>query len=353
MDELTKLLAEITPPDSEAETAARRHWDSLAKPLGSLGLLEDAVVRIAALTGKVQVSLGKRTLVVFCADNGVVAQGVTQTDSSVTAAVACSLARGSSTVCPMARVARCEVRPVDVGMLDFPGYAGVLDRRIQNGTGDISMGPAMSREACIRAVLAGAELAREQKQAGADILAGGEMGIGNTTTSSAVVSVLLGVEPERVTGRGAGLSTDGLARKVEAIRRAIAVNAPDPQDPIDVLAKVGGLDLAAMCGFYLGCARYRVPVVLDGLISTVAALCAVRLCPNAKGALLSSHVSAEPAGHMVLEALGLEPLITAQMRLGEGSGAVAALPLLDLALAVYGAGQTFGELGIEAYTPQK
>lgn len=353
MDEWNNLLAAIAPPDPKAEAAARQHWDSLAKPLGSLGLLEDAVVKIAALTGKVQVSLGKRMLVVFCADNGVVAQGVTQTDSSVTAAVACSLARGSSTVCPMARAARCEVLPVDVGILNFPGYAGVLNRRVQNGTGDISLGPAMSREACIQAMLAGAELAREQKQAGVDILAGGEMGIGNTTTSSAVASVLLGVEPERVTGRGAGLSTDGLARKVEAIRRAIAVNAPDPQDPVDVLSKVGGLDLAALCGFYLGCARYRVPVLLDGLISTVAALCAVRLCPDARGALLSSHVSAEPAGKMVLEALGLEPLITAQMRLGEGSGAVAALPLLDLALAVYGGGQTFGELGIEAYTPQK
>lgn len=353
MDEWNHLLAAITPPDPQAEAAARQHWDSLAKPLGSLGLLEDGVVKIAALTGKVQVALRKRALVVFCADNGVVAQGVTQTDSSVTAAVACSLARGSSTVCLMARAARCEVIAADVGILNFPGCSGVLDRRVQNGTGDITQGPAMSREACVRAVLAGAELAREQKETGVDILAGGEMGIGNTTTSSAVTAVLLGMEPEQVTGRGAGLSTQGLQRKVEAVRRAIAVNAPDPYDPIDVLSKVGGLDLAALCGFYLGCARHRVPVVLDGLISTVAALCAVRLCPDARGALLASHVSAEPAGKLVLEALGLEPLITARMRLGEGSGAVAALPLLDLALAVYGGGQTFGELGIEAYTPQE
>lgn len=353
MNELQSLLSAIAPPDREAASAAERQWDSLAKPLGSLGLLEQAVVKIAALTGRVQVELRKRALVVFCADNGVVARGVTQTDSSVTAAVACSLARGSSTVCPMARVARCAVVPVDVGILDFPGCPGVLPRRVQNGTGDITQGPAMSREECLRAILTGGSLAREQKGRGADILAGGEMGIGNTTTSSAVAAVLLGVEPEQVTGRGAGLSAAGLARKVEAVRRAIAVNAPDPRDPVDVLAKVGGLDLAALCGFYLGCARYRVPVVLDGLISAVAALCAVRLCPAAREAMIAGHVSAEPAGNMVLEALELEPLITAQMRLGEGSGAVAALPLLDMALAVYSGGQTFGELGIEAYTPQK
>lgn len=353
MDELKPLLSAVAPPDRGAEVAAKSHWDSLAKPLGSLGLLEETVVKIAALTGNQQVALQKRSLVVFCADNGVVAQGVTQTDSSVTAAVARSLAEGSSTVCPMARAARCEVVPVDVGMLDFPGCSGVLDRRVQNSTGDITLGPAMEREACVRAILTGAELAREQKDKGMDILAGGEMGIGNTTTSSAVAAVLLGLEPEHVTGRGAGLSTAGLVRKVEAVRRAIAVNSPDPCDPVDVLSKVGGLDLAALCGFYLGCARYRIPVLLDGLISTVAALCAVRLCPNARGALLASHVSAEPAGKLVLEALDLAPLITAQMRLGEGSGAVAALPLLDMALAVYSGGQTFEKLGIAAYTPQK
>lgn len=352
MDELNKLLKAIAPPDRKAGQAAKEQWDSLAKPLGSLGLLEDAVVKMAALTGKKEIALRNRTLAVFCADNGVVAQGVTQTDSSVTAAVARSLARGTSTVCPMTRTARCRVVPVDVGMVDFPGFPGVLDRRVKNGTGDITRGPAMSREECVRAILAGAELARELKEQGADILAGGEMGIGNTTTSSAVAAVLLGLEPEQVTGRGAGLSTQGLRRKVAAVERAIAVNAPDPREAVDVLAKVGGLDLAALCGFYLGCARERVPVLLDGFISAAAALCAVGLCPNAAGALLASHVSAEPAGGRMLEALGLAPLITAQMRLGEGSGAVAALPLLDMALAVYGGGQTFGELGIEAYAPQ-
>lgn len=331
---------------------AKIRWDSLAKPLGSLGLLEDAIVQIAALTGNVDVDLSRRTLLVLCADNGVVAQGVTQTDSSATAAVAQALGTGESTVCHMAQVTDCKVLPVDVGILDFPGAPGVLDRRIRNGTEDITQGPAMSREECINAIQTGMELVREQKEAGVSILAAGEMGIGNTTTSSAVASVLLDRPSAEMVGRGAGLSTAGLARKRAAVERALECSRPDPADPVDVLSKVGGLDLAALCGVYLGGAKYQVPVLLDGLISGVAALCAVRLWPKASAALLASHVSAEPAGALVLEALGKKPLITAGMRLGEGSGAVAALPLLDMALAVYQSGHTFGRIGIEPYTPQ-
>lgn len=336
----------------DSEYAARARWDSLAKPLESLGLLEDAIVQIAALTGNADVDLSCRTLLVFCADNGVVAQGVTQTDSSVTAAVARALAAGESTVCHMALTVDCQVIPVDVGILDFSGAPGVLDRRVRNGTGDITQGPAMSREECVRAIEAGMELVREQKTAGVSILAAGEMGIGNTTSSSAVASVLLGLPPAEVTGRGAGLSKAGLARKISAIERAVQVNCPDPDDPVDVLTKVGGLDLAALCGVYLGGAEYQVPILLDGFISTAAALCAVRLRQSAAKALLASHVSAEPAGALLLDALDKKPLITAQMRLGEGSGAVAALPLLDMALAVYSSGHTFTKMGMEPYTPQ-
>lgn len=335
-----------------AEREAGKRWDSLAKPLGSLGLLEDAIVQIAALTGNADVNLSRRALLVFCADNGVVAQGVTQTDSSVTAAVARALAAGESTACHMARVANCRVIPVDMGILDFPGAPGVLDRRVRNGTGDITQGPAMSREECVQAIQTGMELVREQKEAGVSVLAAGEMGIGNTTTSSAVASVLLGLPPAEVTGRGAGLSDAGLARKIAAIERAVSVNRPDPADPVDVLAKVGGLDLAALCGVYLGGEKYRLPVLLDGFISAAAALCAVRLWPECSGALIASHVSAEPAGALLLEALGKKSIITAEMRLGEGSGAVAALPLLDMALAVYSSGHTFAKMGMEPYTPQ-
>ena len=330
---------------------AKERWDSLAKPLGSLGLLEDAIVQIAALTGNAEVDLSRRILLVLCADNGVVVQGVTQSDSSVTAAVARALAAGESTVCHMARTANCSVIPVDVGILNFPGASGVLDRRIQNGTADITRGPAMSREACERAIQTGMELVREQKEAGVNLLAAGEMGIGNTTTSSAAAAVLLDRPPGELVGRGAGLSGAGLVRKRAAVERAVQINRPDPNDPVDVLSKVGGLDLAALCGVYLGAAKYRLPVLLDGFISGVAALCAVRLRPDASQALIASHVSAEPAGALVLEALGKRPLITAGMRLGEGSGAVAALPLLDMALAVYQSGHTFGKMGMEPYVP--
>ena len=346
------LLNTITPPDEVARAEARRRWNECAKPLGSLGLLETALEDIAALTGSADIRLDRRAVLVLCADNGVVAQGVTQSPSSVTGLVAKQLAARRTSVCRMAQAARCQVVPVDVGILDFQEMPGVLSRRIGNGTGDISQGPAMTRRQAEQALHTGMELVREQQALGVDLLATGEMGIGNTTTSSAVACVLLGRPAEEMTGRGAGLSDQGLQKKTAAIRRALEVNRPDPSDPLDILQKVGGFDIAAMCGVFLGGALYRVPVLIDGLISAVAALCALRLCPAAGKAMLASHVSAEPAGGLVLEALGKQPLITAGMRLGEGTGAVAAMPLLDLALAVYRESYTFEEGGIEAYQPQ-
>ena len=346
------LLNTITPPDEVARAEARRRWNDCAKPLGSLGLLETALEDIAALTGSADIRLDRRAVLVLCADNGVVAQGVTQSPSSVTGLVAKQLAARRTSVCRMAQAARCQVVPVDVGILDFQEMPGVLSRRIGNGTGDISQGPAMTRRQAEQALQTGMELGREQQALGVELLATGEMGIGNTTTSSAVACVLLGRPAEEMTGRGAGLSDQGLQKKTAAIRRALEVNRPDPSDPLDILQKVGGFDIAAMCGVFLGGALYRVPVLIDGLISAVAALCALRLCPAAGKAMLASHVSAEPAGGLVLEALGKQPLITAGMRLGEGTGAVAAMPLLDLALAVYRESYTFEEGGIEAYQPQ-
>ena len=349
---LEELLCEIHRPDAEAMAAARLRWDSLAKPLGSLGRLEEAVTRIAGITGDPDVRLDRRALLVFCADHGVVAQGVTQCGSEVTASVARALAAGESTVCHMAKVANCTVIPVDVGIADASERPGVIPRRIRSGTEDMTARAAMDREECVSAILTGAELVQELAAEGTQIIAVGEMGIGNTTAASAVTSVLLGLPPERVTGRGAGLSDAGISRKVSAIKRAISVNTPDGDDPIDVLSKVGGLELAAMCGAFLGGASSHVPVVIDGVISAAAALCAVRLCPEARGALLPSHVSSEPAGFLLLDALDLKPLLTAELHLGEGSGAVALLPLLNMALSVYHSGQTFDRLGIRAYTPQ-
>ena len=342
---------QISSPDEADCTACKARWDAVAKPLGSLGLLETAVQRIAALTGNADVSLAKRTLLVLCADNGVVREGVTQTDSSVTRQVAQSLAAGVSSVCRMAAVARCSVVPVDMGML--APVAGVLDRRVRAGTGDIAKGPAMTRAQAEEAIQAGIDLALAQKAAGAQIVATGEMGIGNTTTSAAVASVLLGVDPAAGAGRGAGLSDAGLARKRAALRRAVAINRPDPDDPLGVLAAVGGLDLAGLCGVFLGCALARVPVVVDGCISATAALAAVRLCPRAGAAMLASHLPDEPMGAPLLRALGLEPPLHAGLRLGEGTGAVSLLPLLDMALAVYHTAGSFGDIGVVPYTPQE
>ena len=349
---LERILNEIHGGDAVARQGALDHWNGLAKPLGSLGVLEDMVLRIAALTGDPEVKLDRRTLVVFCGDNGVVAQGVSQSQPDVTTAVAGALGAGTSTASFMARAARCEVLPVNIGMLEGERLPGVFQRCVRKSTGDITLGPAMSREECERAIGTGIQLAREQKEKGASILLTGEMGIGNTTTSCAVACVLLGRPPRELAGRGAGLSDAGLERKIAAMERAMEVNRPDRDDPVDVLTKVGGLDLAGMCGLCIGGARYQVPVLLDGLISTVAALCAVRLCPAVRDALLPSHLSAEPAARLVMDELGLEPPISAGLHLGEGTGALLALSLLDQTMAVYQSGHTFAHLGIDAYTEQ-
>lgn len=345
------LLRQVTPPDEGARAAARRQWAACAKPLGSLGLLEDILTGMAALTGTAQLNLKPRAVLVLCADNGVVAQGVSQSGSEVTGIVARALAAGQSNVCRMAALADCEVLPVDMGIRDFAPVPGVQENRIGNGTADMTQGPAMTRQQAEQAILSGMELVKKQKARGIHLLATGEMGIGNTTTATAVACALLKETPEKLTGRGAGLSDAGLCRKRSAIERALSVNCPDPADPVDILAKVGGFDIAGLCGVFLGGALYGVPVLVDGAISAVAALCAIRLCPLADKAVFVTHQSAEPAGALLLQALGKRPLITAGMRLGEGTGAVAALPLLDMALAVY-RGSTFADYGMDPYQPQ-
>jgi len=225
---------------------------------------------------------------------------------------------------------------------------GVIDRSIARGTGDISLGPAMSREQALTAIKTGIDLVAQTKDDGYKILATGEMGIGNTTTSSAMAAAFLGLPVETVTGRGAGLSNAGLARKCAAIERALAVNEPDANDALDVLSKLGGFDIAGLVGLFIGGAVHRVPIVIDGFISALAAYTAARLCPTCTCAMLPSHVSAEPAARMLFDELGIEPIIHAGLRLGEGTGAVLLFPLLDAALALYN-GTTFDDTGIEAY----
>ena len=349
--ELNHLLATITPPDETARVAAHAHWASLAKPLGGLGALETMLEDTAALTESATLDFSQRAVLVLCSDNGVVAQGVSQTDQSVTRAVAENLAARRTSVCQMAKTARCEVVPVDMGIAGDP-VPGVLNCRIAAGTADFTQGPAMSRAQAVEAIAHGIALVQTQKGQGVRLLATGEMGIGNTTTSSAVAAVLLGQPVEVMTGRGAGLSDEGLARKLDAIRHGIIVNHPSADDPLDVLSKLGGFDIAGLCGIFLGGALEQVPVLVDGFISGVAALCAVRLCPAASKAVFASHCSTEPAAKLVLDALGKAPLLMAGLHLGEGTGAVASLPLWDMALAVYNHCYSFAEGGIAPYTPQ-
>lgn len=337
--------------DVEAAGRAQQRWDSIAKPLNSLGLLEKAIVRIAGVTGDPAYRIDKRALIVCCADNSVVRHGVSQAGGEVTAALARALAKSDISVCKMAKAASVDVFGVDMGMNENLGLPGLWDRRIAAGTGDISAGPAMSREQALQALGHGIDMARWCGEQGYKILATGELGIGNTTTSSAITAVLLDKSPAEVTGRGTGLSPEGMKNKVAVIERAIEVNKPDPGDAIDVLAKLGGFDIAGLAGVYLGAAERRIPVLVDGLISSAAALIAKRLRPAAGMAMLASHVSAEPAAAWLLEELELNPVINAGMCLGEGTGAVAALPLLDLAYAVYDGMSTYDALSIGSYKP--
>ena len=350
--ELQTQIASIAPADEGAMEEARRRWDAIAKPLHGLGRLEDLLVQMAGVTGRPEWNLSRKGVAVFCADNGVVAEGVTQTGQEVTLAVARTMGERRSSVCHMARAAGAQVFPVDVGMLSHEPIPGLLSQVVmEGGTWNMTKGPAMSRAAAEQALLVGFAQAQALAEDGYTLLAAGEMGIGNTTTTAAVTCALLGLPPEETVGRGAGLSDAGLERKRRAVGRALEQNRPDPKDPVDVVAKVGGLDLAAMAGFYLGCAACRVPVILDGAISCAAALLAVRLCPNAGKALLPSHWPAEPCGQILLQVLGLEPILHGQLHLGEGTGAVALMPLLDMALSVYENMSTFGGIGIGAYRP--
>ena len=302
----------------------------MGKRLFSLGGLEDAVIRTAGIKGTSSYTLEKKALVILCADNGVVEEGVTQTGQEVTAIVTENFTKKAASVCFMSEAAGVDLFPVDIGVARDVDHVTRPEYKVAYGTKNMTREPAMTREEAERAILTGIRLVQELSEKGYDIIATGEMGIGNTTTSSAVVSVLLGRDPEEVTGRGAGLTTEGLRRKVDAIRRAVRLNAPDPADAVDVLAKVGGLDIAGLAGVFLGGAVCHIPIVIDGFISSAAALCAARIAPDCGDYMMPSHRSNEPAGGMVLEALGLSPFIDCGMSLGEGSGAVAVLPLLEI-----------------------
>ena len=344
---LEETLAMIKPLDENAMNIAKKRWNSIAKPLHSLGKMEELVIQIAGITGSPDMAVQKRALVPMCADNGVVEEGVTQTGQEVTAIVAENFLSGDTSACVMSRQCGTEVLPVDIGMVVDTRVP--KDLKVAYGTANMTKGPAMTRAQAVQALEAGIEMVRRLKEDGYGLLATGEMGIGNTTTSSAVASVLLNQPVETMTGRGAGLSGDGLTRKINAIKKAIEVNHPNPGDAIDVLAKVGGFDIAGMAGMFLGGAAFGVPVVIDGFISCVAALIAQRICPAAGEYMIASHVSKEPAAQLILKALGKEAVIHGEMCLGEGSGAVALFPFLDMGIAVYESMSTFDDIHVEQY----
>lgn len=336
-------MREVLPLDRGTMTAAEEYQARLAKPPGSLGRLEEISIQLAGITGRVHNALNKKQLLVFAADNGVVAEGVSSAPQSVTKQQTINLMRGKTGAAVLAKHFGCGLTVCDVGVNADIYESTVLNRKIAYGTQNICTGPAMTREQTLQAILTGAEIARTVD---ADVIGAGEMGIGNTTTSSAVLAVLLGTDVEAVTGRGGGITEESFRKKKAVIRTAIEVNRPDRDDVVGVLSKVGGFDLAAMCGAFLGAAAARRPAVIDGLISAAAALCAVRLCPNVRGYLVPSHASFEIGYRLAMEAMDLRPLFDLGMRLGEGSGCPLAFQVLDAACAVINDMATFDEAGI-------
>ena len=342
-EKIEALVRAVQPLDQKAMLAAEAHQARLAKPPGSLGRLEELSVQLAGITGKVHNELPRKQLLVFAADNGVVAEGVSSAPQSVTMQQTINLTRGKTGAAVLAKRFGCGLTVCDVGVNADICESAVLNRKIAYGTQNICAGPAMTREQALQAILTGAAVA---ENVDADVVGIGEMGIGNTTTSSAVLAVLLGADVDKVTGRGGGITEESFRKKKAVIRTAIAVNRPNRDDVIDALAKVGGFDLAAMCGAFLGAAASRRAAVIDGFISAVAALCAVRLCPLVRGYLIPSHASFEIGYRLAMEEMTLRPLFDLGMRLGEGSGCPLAFQVLDAACAVMNSMASFDEAGI-------
>lgn len=338
---LEQIIKNIEPLDNVAMEKARKHWLDVAKPLLSLGRLEDIIVQIAGIKGNAVFELNKKALVIMCADNGVVAEGVTQSTQNITATVTENFATGKTCASIMSEIAHTDVFPVDIGVA--VDVAGVTDKalKVAYGTNNMVKGSAMTEEMTLKAIEVGINKVLELKQKGYYIIATGEMGIGNTTTSCAVAAVLTGERVDTITGRGAGLSSEGVKRKIKAIEKAISLNKPDKNNIIDVVSKVGGLDIAGLIGIFIGGAIYKVPIVIDGLISSVAALCAVRLSPLIREYMLASHLSKEPVSALILRELNLYPIVCAEMCVGEGTGALTLFPLIDMSLGVYTKLHTF------------
>ena len=345
--ELKAYIQAIRPADRDAMSAARRRQSQLAKPPGSLGRLEDISVQLSGITGALCPKMDKCRVAVFAADNGVVDEGVSCAPRSVTLQQAVNMTRRKTGMSAMAAAFGDDVAVVDVGIAAHVPPVGILDRKTRFGTGNIAVEDAMTRQEVLAAMAAGMEQAAIARVDGVTALGIGEMGIGNTSTSAAVLSTLTGADIESVTGRGGGLTDVGFARKKDVLRRALERRAIDKSDVLDVLCAVGGLDIAAMTGAFLGCAHERIPAAVDGFISVVAALCAVRLCPAADDFLILSHDSYEVGYRLAARELGREPCLHLGMRLGEGSGCPLLFRVLEAACGVMSGMATFAEAAIQ------
>jgi nicotinate-nucleotide--dimethylbenzimidazole phosphoribosyltransferase len=343
---LEQTRASISPVDRDAAAQAQSRLDRKTKPRGSLGRLEELACRLAAVYGTAEPALPPRAVVVMAADHGVAEEGVSAYPQEVTGQMVKNFLTGGAAINVLARQHGARVVVADLGTKHPVELPQVRDCRLGPGTANFARGPAMSRDTAVRGLEIGIGLAGELSAEGVGLLGAGDMGIANTTASSAITAVLTGRPPARVTGRGTGIDDDRLRLKVDAIERALRVNRPDAADPIDVLAKVGGFEIAGLAGVMLGAAAHRVPVLLDGFITGAAALIAVGLCPAAGDYLIASHRSVEPGHQAILAHLGLRPLLDLDLRLGEGTGAVLAMSLAEAALRILREMATFEAAGV-------
>jgi len=352
MHALPTLRSLIAAPDSRPGLEAQQALDQLTKPPGSLGRLEELARQLAQMSGRFPPTIRRPVIFTLAADHGVVAEGVSAFPQVVTLQMVENFLRGGAAVNVLARHVGATVIVADFGVAgSLPAHPALVSRPIGPGTRNMSRGPAMSREDALHAIEAGAGLVFAERERGIDLIGTGDMGIGNTTAASAVVAALTGLPVEAVTGPGTGVDAEGRARKVAAITRALEVNRPDPADGLDVLAKVGGFEIAGLCGIILAGAAWRIPVILDGFIAGAAALAAVRLEPEARHYLLASHRSTEPGAAGVLDALGLKPYLDLEMRLGEGTGAALCMDLARAAVKILGEMATFKSAGVSGRSP--
>ena len=344
---IDKLISQIPPLDEAAMSAARARQDTLTKPRGSLGRVETLSIQLAGITGNPRPQLQHKVILTMAGDHGVVAEGVSAYPQEVTPQMVANFLHGGAAINVLARHVGARVVVVDLGVAaELESHAGLVEKKVARGTANIARGPAMSRDQAVQALLAGAEVAEAEIARGLDILGTGDMGIGNTTPSAAIAAAMTGRSPAEIVGRGTGVDDAGLARKVAAVQRALTANRPDPADAVDVLAKVGGFEIGGLAGAMLAAAAQRKPVVVDGFISTAAAMIAVGLAPEARSYLIPAHRSQERGHRLMLDWLGLEPLLDLDLRLGEGTGAAFGISLAEAACKILNEMATFSEAGV-------